>query len=71
MFYYTCTKCTHADLLDGSSDSVDYDSALVAAADVNVSTSSNGTSRYVVFSGPASDYQYTEVGTPPHIVQHC
>ncbi|CAI8001204.1 hypothetical protein GBAR_LOCUS3134 [Geodia barretti] len=48
-------------LLDGDRDSVDYDSSLVATSAISVTTTSNGTSRQMSFSGTAPHSVYTEI----------
>ena len=53
------------DLLDGTRDSIGYDSALLSSHGVtaNVTAGADLTSRVVVFEGQASDRQYMEVST--------
>jgi cysteine-rich repeat protein len=48
-------------LLDGERDSVGYNSSLVAASAISVTTTSNGTSRQITFSGTAPYSVYTEI----------
>ena len=50
-----------SDLLDGSRDSIVYDTALLETYSINVIITDSGTSREIVFEGAASDSTYTEV----------
>ena len=49
------------DLLDGSRDSIGYDTALLEAYSINVNITDSGTSREIVFEGAAPDSTYTNV----------
>ena len=73
--YFVCALCAvyHpvfmymymflTDKLDGDQDSFGYDLALVETLSLSVTTWRNGTSSNVLFTGEASDTNYTQVNT--------